>query len=115
MTGLLRAAKTLDMSYDFRLGADRTPFYDGNYTSNIYAIWSAASDGGDMVNLDGLYGWQAAAVIARTLVKLRAEPARFRALEPTNGWGSYAGFISFLENLRSVCAAHPRARLHVSA
>jgi hypothetical protein len=103
------------MSYDFRLGTDRSRFYESNYTFNIYKIWAAATDGQSMQNLDGLYGWQVATVIGKVLVKLGTERAKFVALEPENKWGTVDSFSSFLANLQRACLLHPRARLHVFA
>lgn len=48
------------------------------------------------------------------LTILRAEPDRFRALNPANGWGDYDGLLDFVEDYLSACRAHPDATVSVS-
>lgn len=43
------------------------------------------------------------------LAQLKAEPAKFRALNPENGWGSYEGLVRFVEELLAACRANPDA------
>ena len=101
------------MSYDVLIGAG--PRYQANYTSNIWGIWNEASAGGSLRDLDGLTAAAAAAIIERVLAALRAEPARYVALEPQNKWGTLDTFIPWLERLLTAAKAHPRARVSVSA
>jgi hypothetical protein len=35
-------------------------------------------------------------------------------LEPANGWGRFEGALSYLEELRAGCVAHPKAVIRVS-
>lgn len=103
------------MSYDVSVGAAPVHFYEANYTSNIWRIWDAASGGGGLTDLSGLTAAAAAAIIERVLAGLRADPERYRALEPANKWGSLDTFVPWLERLLEVCREHPRARVHVNA
>ena len=48
------------------------------------------------------------------LVLLRAEPERFKKLNPDNGWGSYEGFITFVEEYLRACEEYPNAKISVS-
>jgi hypothetical protein len=41
--------------------------------------------------------------------RLRADPERFKAMNPPNGWGSYEVAIGFLDRFAGACAEHPRA------
>lgn len=43
--------------------------------------------------------------------RLRADPERFRALTPPNGWGTYEGAIEFLDRFAAECAAAPKATI----
>ena len=43
------------------------------------------------------------------LALLRAEPDRFKALNPENGWGSYDGLVTFVEQYLQACINHPLA------
>jgi hypothetical protein len=48
------------------------------------------------------------------LDRLKADPGRFAALNPPNGWGSYGGLIEFIEDYLAACEQHPDARVSVS-
>ena len=45
---------------------------------------------------------------------LLAEPERFQAFAPANGWGTYAGLIAFVKAYVEACDAHPDASVEVS-
>ena len=45
---------------------------------------------------------------------LLAEPDRFRALNPSNGWGSYEGLCEFVRGYLTACEANPDAAVRVS-
>ncbi len=57
---------------------------------------------------------QVAAVLRPGLERLLAEPARFRALNPSNGWGSYDGLVGFVEKYLAACEDSPTALVEVS-
>jgi len=44
---------------------------------------------------------------------LKAEPDRFKALNPPNGWGSYDGLVRFVEGYLAACIAKPEATVDV--
>lgn len=48
------------------------------------------------------------------LRKLRAEPERFKAFNPSNGWGNYDGLVSFVAEYLQACIDHPDAEVSVS-
>ena len=52
-------------------------------------------------------GADGAKLLARIVDGLRAEPDRFRALNPANGWGNYDDFVSLLEERRAAVPAGP--------
>lgn len=45
---------------------------------------------------------------------LRSDPARFKALNPSNGWGDYDGLVRWLERYLAACEEHPDAEVEVS-
>lgn len=51
--------------------------------------------------------------LSQAISLLEASPEKFRAHNPSNGWGSYEGFLSFLRDLRAACVEWPAA--HVRA
>lgn len=45
---------------------------------------------------------------------LKNDPARFKKLNPENGWGSYEGLIDFIENYLEACVKNPDATIEIS-
>lgn len=48
------------------------------------------------------------------LAKLEADPARFKALNPPNGWGDYDGLKKFVSAYLAACRRWPHARVTAS-
>ena len=48
------------------------------------------------------------------LATLRAEPDRFRVLNPSNGWGNYEGLVQFVADYLAACQDNPTATIRVS-
>lgn len=40
---------------------------------------------------------------------MKADPARFEALNPENNWGSYKGFVPWVEQYLAACRQYPDA------
>ena len=47
------------------------------------------------------------------LARLRADPEKFKALNPANGWGSYEGLVEFVDGYRYACKEFPDALVGV--
>lgn len=45
---------------------------------------------------------------------LRSEPERFKALNPSNGWGDYNGLVKFVEKYLAACVEYPDATIEIS-
>lgn len=91
--------------------------HHGNLTHNL----------GPMAEAAGLYaalwrpteaGYTTAADIVPILragrERLLADPNRYRALNPSNGWGTYEGLVSFVSRYLGACEANLNARIEVS-
>ena len=113
------------MSYDVRLAIDTggeglvsvTEYR--NPTFNLAPMFSAAL-GIDMRDygkgrrfLDGMPAAEALPIVTAALSAMALDPARFRALDPPNGWGSYEGAVEFLQWLQKKCIEHPKATVLV--
>lgn len=48
------------------------------------------------------------------LARLEAEPTRYRAFDPPNGWGDYAGLVGFVRDYLAECERYPDAHVKVS-
>jgi len=91
--------------------------YSANITHNL----------GQMAGLAGIYRhlWrpeELGITKARELIEplaiglelMRREPERFEALNPDNGWGSYAGFVPWVQDYMDACYRYPDADVSVS-
>lgn len=45
---------------------------------------------------------------------LKSDPKRFKKFNPSNGWGEYAGLVSFVEQYLAACEENPDALVDVS-
>jgi hypothetical protein len=104
------------MSYDITLtvdtgGEEPAVVGDWNYTSNCGPMWRAA--GADLAGFDGKPASECATVLRAALTAVRAEPERYEAMNPRNGWGSYASLLPALGELLKLCERHPLATVHV--
>lgn len=78
-----------------------------NYTSNCVPMWRAA--GADLAEFDGKLAGECIPILDAALAALRDDPARFKAMNPANGWGAYETLVLALEKLRRNFAYHPKA------
>lgn len=46
------------------------------------------------------------------LGRLKAEAEYFRQFESSNGWGTYACFVDFVQEVFAACQAHPKALIY---
>lgn len=51
--------------------------------------------------------------LEKGLALLRSDPARFEAFNPSNGWGSYKGFVPWVERYLQACVLFPDAKVSV--
>lgn len=47
------------------------------------------------------------------LAQMKADPPRFQKHNPSNGWGSYADFVPWIERVLTACKENPGARIRV--
>ena len=57
--------------------------------------------------LDGMDGPEGAEFLDRIITGLRADPDRYRAMNPDNGWGDYDSFVAVLESMRDAVPERP--------
>lgn len=57
--------------------------------------------------LDGMEGKEGAEFLTKIITGLEAEPERFRAMNPANGWGSYDSFLERLKEMRDTVPEWP--------
>lgn len=92
-----------------------------------YFSWNITHNLGRMANEAGIYYalWrpdEIGVMVARDLVPLlrsgldllESNPAKFRALNPENGWGTYDGLVAFVHAYLNACVEYPTAEVFVS-
>lgn len=70
---------------------ERSPTY------NLSDMWEAAGVPFD----DGIEGQTAGSILPRleaSLAELKAHPAKYKAMNPPNGWGDYEGLVEVVES-----------------
>ena len=106
------------MSLDVYLEARRMcDVHTGNVTHNLLpmareaglaeALWYPVENGLDSAE-------KLIPILESGLSLLGSDPARFRQLNPENGWGDYNGLIKFVESYLSACKDNPDAVVSVS-
>jgi hypothetical protein len=103
---------SLDIYIGSSGGSGGRPFralYETNCTHNLRDMWHRAGV------YDTLYGaWCPAGelipALEASLAEMEANPEVYRALAPSNGWGTYEGALEFLCDLLNACRRYPHAR-----
>ncbi len=95
----------------------RETHYSANITHNLNPMADAAGIYKHLWRPDEI-GISRASDLIQPLIDglrlLRSEPDRFKAYNPSNGWGSYDGLIRFVQEYVAACASYPDAEVHVS-
>lgn len=106
------------MSLDVYLTAVRpTEVYSRNITHNLNKMAEEAGIYYHLWRPDEIEITKAASLVmplTEGLQRLLADPERFKALNPENGWGSYEGLVDFVRAYRDACEANPDANVEVS-
>jgi hypothetical protein len=85
----------------------------GNYTANVSRMWTEAL-GYPLSDLTDKTAGDCRADLERAVTDMTANPAKYQAMNPSNGWGNYDGALTYLDRLREACLAHPNALIHIS-
>lgn len=103
----------------------------GNMTSNVGGMYARALPGpyegggryggfdeskprAGLPGLSGLRCRDAAPILRAGIETMQAEEDIMRAMEPSNGWGSYEGALAYLCRVAAACAEHPDGVLAVN-
>lgn len=106
------------MSLDVYLTAVRpTEVFSANYTHNCNKMADEAGIYQHVWRPEELGITKAAQLIEPLragIARMEAEPERFIALNPENGWGSYDTFLPWLRAYLRACEANPDSDVSVS-
>ena len=106
------------MSYDLCLRIDTGAKYPPRVTEtrcptyNLYDMFALAL-GRPIRDLDGMLAADAVPILKKATASMKKAPAKFKRLNPVNGWGSYEGALESLCWLLEVCQEHPKATVSV--
>lgn len=105
------------MGYDVYLmidtgGPNQHSVWSENHTSNTAGMWDKA--GATLRDWEGITASNAEPMLTAAIAEMEANPDTYRAMEPSNGWGSYESCINFLKSIRDACREHPRCTLNIS-
>ncbi|MCK9598255.1 MAG: hypothetical protein M0R06_04380 [Sphaerochaeta sp.] len=64
--------------------------------------------------IDIEYAGQLIEPLDQAICLLTADPERFKAFNPSNGWGDYDGLLNFLAEYAAACIKWPQAKIVVS-
>lgn len=106
------------MSLDVTLRAERiVEVYEDNITHNLGAMAEAAELYYPLWRPEEISittAYQLVPVLKAGLERLKKDPEKFKALNPSNGWGDYDGLVNFVEEYLDSCKDNPDAIIHVS-
>ncbi len=88
--------------------------YEANYTYNVSEMFYDAFGGDGIRGLNGLLGHECQPLLDAAIAKMQAEPEKYRAMNPDNGWGNYEGALELLLTLRSWCVNSPMAEMYIT-
>jgi hypothetical protein len=79
-----------------------------NYTYNVSHMWySVFPDDEGMVYIEGFTGKGAVSKLKKAIYEMKDKKKFMKKLEPDNGWGSYEGFLEFLNKLLQASEEFP--------
>jgi hypothetical protein len=96
---------------------ERDEYYWRNITHNLNEMASEAGIYEALWRPDEIGITKAAQLIEPLkagLDNLESDPERFQNLNPSNGWGSYEGLVSFVRDYLQACEETPDAEVYVS-
>lgn len=85
--------------------------FSGGYTYNMSPIWYVVyPDDEGMIKIDGMTGEEALPKLTYARDYMITNKQLLRKLEPSNGWGSYDGFLSYINDCIQACVDYPKSR-----
>lgn len=99
------------------LTSEQETLYEQNITHNLNTMAEAAGIYKHLWRPEEINITRAGQLIeplTEGLRLLRADPAKYRELNPANGWGSYEGLVKFVESYLIACKDYPEAEIKIS-
>ena len=90
----------------------REYFYQSNHTSNTSPMWREA--GIDLRDWGGKSSKDLLEALNPAILNMTANPKKYKAMNPPNGWGDYYSALGFLVGLSQACREYPESEVMVS-
>lgn len=105
------------MSYDFSMmidtgNGDVCVESSENYTYNISPMLYDTNDGWERIMKNNVSGALAGELMTGIISRLEADPEKYRAMNPENGWGDYDSGLKWCKHLRDLFARHPKCTVN---
>ena len=82
-----------------------------NITSNVACMWRDA--GCDLRELNDKKGKEAVKPLCDAINRMKADPEKYKEMNPPNGWGDYEGCLSYLMRFHDACYSNPEEIISV--
>ena len=83
-------------------------------THNVAPMWHRAGCYDALYNSHGKRAREVLMLLVGAVDHMAAHPEEYEPLNPSNGWGSYRGALSWLREVTAACAGNPDALIQVS-
>lgn len=96
---------------------DEETVYDSNITHNLTEMAGEAGIYEALWRPEEMGATRAIDLIESLedgLGRLKADPKRFKQFNPSNGWGDYDSFVTFVDRYLETCKEYPEATISVS-
>ena len=80
-------------------GKSENPEIGWNYTYNVSPMWREVFPDTKMINIDGMTCQESLPKLEKFRDALKADPEKFKKMNPDNGWGDYDSFLKAIEEL----------------
>lgn len=87
---------------------------DENMTWNLRPMFAAVNNDKGPSDWHDLKGSEVAEILTRTIAAWDADPAKFEAMNPENGWGDFEDAQQVANTILAACNKAPNAVLRVS-
>jgi hypothetical protein len=88
--------------------------FESNMTHNVSPMWREAGCFDALYESHGQVAGRYIEALNAAVASMSSDPARYRALDPKNGWGSYVTAFPWLQEVRNAFERYPKAKICVS-
>lgn len=91
-------------------GNDAHEVWGRSPTYNLYPMWKEAGCPFEE-GIEGKLGIELVPALEASLANLKADPSKFKAMNPANGWGNYEELVDVVETMIEAAKKYPKAKV----